>query len=197
VREPGRLRHGVPVPESHLFATWAEVRAFVTHRAERSWCLKYPTGCGAAGHRLLKRETPEPRGWPLPYLVQEFIRLDRPEVYRLYCAGGDLFGWVARRFPADVPVSPWVAHARGARYERAGQAPAPALTAARQALVATGLLDSFGCVDLLRRPDGAWLVLEVGTDGMYNHVDRDVGDPVLEGELRERIAAAFGRGARP
>src|SRR5262249_2687087 len=100
-------------------------------------------------------------------------------------------GWIARRFPAGAKASPWVAHARGARYERSGEAPAAALVAARAALVATELIGSFGCVDLLRKPSGEWVVLEVGTDGLVNHVDRELGDPELEWEIQRRIAEAF------
>jgi hypothetical protein len=58
-------------------------------------------------------------------------------------------------------------------------------------LQATGLLSSFGCVDLLRRPSGEWVVLEVGTDGMFNHVDRDLGLPEVEQDLQRRVAEAF------
>ena len=114
-----------------------------------------------------------------------------PEVYRTYCAGGELFGWVARRFPIETLPSPWVAHARDARYVQLSEPPAQALLAARRSLEATGLLHSFGCVDLIQRPTGEWLVLEVGTDGLFNHVDRELGIPELENELQERLAAAF------
>ena len=34
------------------------------------------------------------------------------------------------------------------------------------------------------------MVLEVGTDGLHNHIDRDLGDPELERELR-RVAESF------
>jgi hypothetical protein len=62
-------------------------------------------------------------------------------------------------------------------------------------LAAAGLLGSFGCVDLIRHPEtGAWLVLEVGTDGVHNHVDRDIGDAGFERELLQRIVGAFWRG---
>ena len=61
--------------------------------------------------------------------------------------------------------------------------------------MAAQLWDSFGCVDLLHKPTGEWVVLEVGTDGLFNHVDRDVGDAELQGELHRRIAAAFWRAA--
>ena len=55
-------------------------------------------------------------------------------------------------------------------------------------------LESFGCVDLLRRPAGEWVVLEVGTDGLFNHVDRDLGDATIGNEILRRISAAFWRG---
>lgn len=184
-------RGGVPTPRTYLVDSLAEAEWIQAAEPAREWCLKYPTGCGAAGHRMLAPGLALPPGWPRPLVVQEFIRLDRPEVFRLYAAGSWLFGWVARRFPEGVRTSPWVAHARGARYEPVGDAPAEAADAARAALAATGLLDSFGCVDLLRRPTGEWVVLEVGTDGLFNHVDRDLGLPALEAELDRRVAAAF------
>ena len=70
-------------------------------------------------------------------------------------------------------------------------APIEAVAAARSAMEAVGLLESFGCVDLLQRPTGEWLVLEVGTDGMFNHVDRNLGLPELELEIQRRVAASF------
>jgi hypothetical protein len=182
---------GVPTPETRLVGSLAEAERLRASEPGREWCVKYPTGCGASGHRLLTAGLTLPGDWPRPLLLQEFIRLERPEVYRLYAAGGDLFGWVARRFPAGVKPSPWVAHARGARYELAGEAPAGAVAAARVALGAAELLGSFGCADLLRRPTGEWVVLEVGTDGLYNHVDRDLGLPELEREIERRVAEAF------
>lgn len=181
---------GVPTPETRLVGSLAEAEQVLAETG-REWCLKFPTGCGASGHRMLVGGMRLPADWPLPLVVQEFIRLDRPEVYRTYGAGGELFGWVARRFPREVKPSPWVAHARGARYESAGAPPAGALATARAALTAAGLLESFGCVDLLCRPTGEWVVLEVGTDGMFNHVDRDLGIPELEQEMQCRVAEAF------
>lgn len=188
--------HGVPTPETRLMDTFDAVRRFVGQRTDREWCLKYPTGCGASGHRMVSAVDAEPRNWPRPFVVQEFIRMDRPEVYRTYGARGELFGWVVRRFPDGMRSSDWVAHARGARYVALADPPSTAREAARRALVATDLLDSFGCVDLLRRPTGEWVVLEVGTDGLFNHVDRDLGDSKLEDEILRRINAAFWRGAR-
>jgi hypothetical protein len=188
-------RAAVPVPETHLFDTWEAVQRFCAARRETQWCLKFPTACGASGHRLLT-DDPPPARWPVPFVVQEFVRLAHPEVYRTYAAGGDTFGWVVRRFPAGTKPSPWVAHARGAVYERAGQAPPAATVVARAALAATGLLDSFGCADLLQRPTGEWVVLEVGTDGLVNHVDRALGDVALETELIQRVAGAFRKWVR-
>lgn len=190
------IEHCVPTPETHLLDSFDDVLRLVREHPGGEWCLKYPTGCGASGHRMITEASSEPANWPRPYIFQEFIRLERPEVYRTYCAAGELFGWVARRFPEGTRLSPWVAHARGARYVRLGEPPTEALEAARRALVATGLWDSFGCVDLLRRPTGEWLVLEVGTDGLFNHVDRDLGDEDFERELHQRVADAFWKAAR-
>lgn len=188
--------HGVPTPITHLLRSFAEVRAHVADHPETEWCLKYPTSCGGTGHRLVTATTEEPANWPTPFILQEFIRLERPEVHRTYCAGGELFGWVSRRFPEGTRSSPWVAHARGARYVNLGDLPADVVEPARRALIAAGLHDSFGCVDLLRRPTGEWVVLEVGTDGIFNHVDRELDDSDLERELDQRIAKAFWRVAQ-
>jgi hypothetical protein len=188
--------HGVPSPETHLLDSFDQVLRFVREHPGSEWCLKYPTSCGASGHRLISEASAEPPNWPRPFIVQEFIRLECPEVYRTYCAAGELFGWVARRFPEGTRLSPWVAHARGACYVRLDEPPAAALEGARRALVATGLWDSFGCADLLRKPTGEWVVLEVGTDGLFNHVDRDLGDQEFERELHRRVADAFWKAAR-
>lgn len=184
-------KHRVPAPDTHLFDDFSEVTSFVITQKESEWCLKFPTSCGANGHRMLTEQSQEPPDWPRPFIVQEFIRLPQPEVFRTYCAAGELFGWVVRRFPEGTPASPWVAHARGARYQSLGDAPSAARQSARQALAAADLFDSFGCVDLLCRPNGQWLALEVGTDGLHNHVDRDLGDPVFERILSERVSTAF------
>jgi hypothetical protein len=191
-------RAGVPIPETHLLHTWDEVCQIRVSRPETQWCLKFPTACGASGHRMLT-ETPPPTWWPAPFVVQEFVCLEQPAVHRTYAVGGVTFGWMVRRFPAGKQASPWVAHARGAVYERADEAPEAAITVARAALAATGLLGSFGCVDLLQRPSGEWLALEVGTDGLANHVDRALGDATTETEVARRIAEAFWKwvGAAP
>jgi hypothetical protein len=184
------IEHRVPTPRTRLFEDFKEVSKFLHAHSVSEWCLKYPTGCGANGHRMLAEGSQEPPNWPRPFIVQEFIRLPQPEVFRTYCAAGELFGWVVRRFPEGAPVSPWVAHAKGAHYVSLGEAPVEACQPACQALGAAGLWNSFGCVDLLRRPTGEWVVLEVGTDGLYNHVDRDLGDPEFEGVLNEKVATA-------
>lgn len=185
-------RDGVPTPITHLLDTPEEVCRFVEGARDLEWCLKWPIACGASGHRLITRLVGVPNDWPRPYVVQEFIRLDDPIVYRTYAAGSHVFGWNVRRFPPGARRSDWVAHVRGARYLTLGRPPAEASAAATAAFRATGLLDSFGCADLMRRPTGDWVVLEVGTDGIYNHVDRDVGDAQFERELEERVATAFG-----
>lgn len=189
-------RGRVPTPATELPDTFDDVLAVVRAAPEREWCLKYPTGCGAIGHRLVTTESTEPPNWPRPFVLQEFVRCERPEVFRTYCAGGELFGWVVRRFPLDVRPSPWVAHARGARYVVLTERPGAASEVARRALEATGLWTSFGCVDLLHKPTGEWVALEVGTDGIFNHIDREIGDAELEGELQFRVANAFWSAAR-
>jgi len=184
-------QHHVPTPATHLVENPEDLASFLMSKNGTQWCLKYPLASGAFGHRLLTADAKIPPDWPRPIIVQEFIPLERPEVYRTYGANGGVFGWVARRFPAGSKSSPWVAHARGARYEAAGSLPPPAAEAAELALRASGLLDSFGCVDLLQRPTGEWVVLEVGTDGIFNHVDRELNDPHLEVEINRRIACSF------
>jgi glutathione synthase/RimK-type ligase-like ATP-grasp enzyme len=182
---------GVPIPETRLLASMDEAERMLVDHPNQEWCLKFPTGCGATGHRRLISGMALPKNWPLPLLVQEFIRLDRPEVFRMYAAGGELFGWVVRRFPEGVSTTPWVAHARGARYGDPGSATVTAIDAAKAALSAVGLLETFGCVDLMRRATGEWVVLEVGTDGVFNHVDRELGMPTLELEIARRVAETF------
>lgn len=157
--------------------------------------MKWPIGCGASGHRMISVDDENSPGadWPRPFVLQKFIRLARPEVFRLYAIGGETFGWNARRFPSGSPASPYspfVAHARGARYEDAGPLPPDAEATARAALEAAGLLGSFGCADLMRDADGRWLALEVNTDGVWQHVDRDVQPRSILDELNVRLARA-------
>jgi hypothetical protein len=185
--------HGVPTPRTHLVNDRHEVLRLVALERDIEWCLKWPIACGASGHRLINSPESVPEDWPRPYVVQEFIRLDEPTVFRTYAAGGDIFGWNVRQFPAGVKKSAWVAHAHGARYTILGDPPANALNAARQAMEATGLLGSFGCADLMQGASGEWIVLEVGTDGVFNHVDRDLENLAFQQELDRRLAKAFWR----
>ena len=181
----------VPTPETTICRSVEELKNFAIARSDKQWCLKYPTGIGATGHRLFTPDVSLPPDWPQPFVLQEFIELSRPEVYRTYCAGGSIFGWVVRRHPDETSTDPWVAHAKGARYERCGDIPAEAARAAKAAFIATSLLHSFGCADLLNSPTKGWIVLEVGTDGIFNHVDRDIGISQLKNEIDRRIAEAF------
>lgn len=181
----------IPTPETHLVDKLEDVYELLDRNRSRKWCLKYPLACGGSGHRMLTGDVRIPADWPRPFLVQEFIAMDKPEVYRTYCAGGEIFGWIARRFPPETRSSPWVAHVRGARYEREEGPPEQAIAVAHATLSSVELLSSFGCVDLIPSTDGDWLVLEVGTDGMFNHVDRDINDADLEKEIQKRITEAF------
>jgi hypothetical protein len=124
--------HGVPTPETYLLHTFPEVVRHVCQHSGIEWCLKYSTGCVASGHRLITGASDEPPNWPRPFIVQEFIRMERPEVNRMYCATGEMFGWIVRRFPEGARTSPWVAHARGARYVRLVPSPSEALEVARR-----------------------------------------------------------------
>lgn len=178
----------VPTPRTMLVDDLHRPSDFATTSSDR-WVVKYPTSSGASGHRFLDDPTPIATNWPRPFVVQQFVELDQPEVYRLYAVAGAIFGWNVRRFAPDQEPSPWVAHATGASYIQLGHAPIEAVDAARAALASCDLLTSFGCVDLLAGPDG-WLVLEVGTDGIAGHVDRDVGEP-LATEIDRRLAEAF------
>ena len=184
----------VPIPQTHLFEDTQSMRAFLNDNGASKWVLKWPTGCGGAGHRLIRCGDEIPDPWPRPFVVQRFIEMERPEVFRLYAVAGELFGWNARRL-APGANELFVAHARGAFYAEAGMAPAAAVAVARRALQATGLLASFGCADLLRDPNGDWLALEVNTDGLWMHVDRDAPAPIAAA-IEAKLATAFGRYCR-
>jgi len=181
---------GVPVPETHLVDTADAVRAFPARHPEQRWVLKWPLGCGAMGHQLIGPETAITQLWMPPFLVQELVELETPVVYRLFGVGGATFGWSVRKFGPEAPRSPWVAVARGAHFERVGEAPAEAVAQGRRALAATGLLDSFGCADLLQRPEGEWVVLEVNTDGISEFSLREFGIPEITNELNARMGSA-------
>ena len=184
------IKNSITIPQTYLINTYSEVLAFIQNTTEQ-WCLKYPIGCGASGHRMIRDLQDIPQTWLQPYVVQKFIKLKELQVFRLYCAGGILFGWNRRKFTSQDNCSPWVAHANGAVYEVLKEAPEEAKNLTSKALKACELYDSFGCVDLLQDNDGNWLVLEVGTDGIFNHVDRNIGNSDLELEINQKIAAAF------
>ena len=155
------------------------------------WILKYPTGCGGINHRMIQSVSDIPDNWPQPFLIQEFIESIQPAVYRFYCVDGHLFGFNARKFSDPEISTPWVSHANGARYVY-GEIPSPeAIEVAKSALIATGLYYSFGVVDLIQDIKGRWYALEVGTDGIYNHVDRDLANDDLLNEINQRLAIAF------
>jgi glutathione synthase/RimK-type ligase-like ATP-grasp enzyme len=183
--------YGVARPQTFILETTADVESVLTEYKNRSWILKYPTGCGGMNHRILEDTSEIPTKWPKPYILQEFIQSIQPEVYRFYCIDGDLFGFNARRFSSPEITIPWVSHANGARYCHAETPNLEAIETAKAALIATGLYDSFGVVDLVKDIDRNWYALEVGTDGIYNHVDRDIDNDNLLDEINERLAIAF------
>lgn len=182
--------NNIDIPETYLINTYQEVCDFIQNQTGQ-WCLKYPIGCGASGHKIIDNSQQIPQKWLKPYVVQKFIKLDRLQVFRLYCAGGILFGWNRRRYSSEKNSSPWVAHAQGAVYEILGTPPQQVEILATKALKATHLFESFGCVDLLLDNNGNWLVLEVGTDGIFNYVDRNIDNPNLEAEIERKITDAF------
>ncbi|MBE9115901.1 hypothetical protein IQ249_08350 [Lusitaniella coriacea LEGE 07157] len=187
-------KYNIPIPKTVLLNSKREVETLLLQENQCQWCLKYPTSCGASGHRILGTIDDIPDRFPKPYIVQEFIEMRNPEVYRLYCVAGDIFGWNVRKFARDRgkgQKSPWVAHARGACYAFPTPSIAPPLELARTVLAHAQLIDSFGCIDLIKRENGEWLVLEIGTDGIFNHVDRNLGLPQLEKQIEKKIVNAF------
>lgn len=184
-------QHDVATPATFLLDTITEMRAFLRDNSAQRWVLKWPIGCGGTGHRIISADDDVPADWPRPFVVQRFIEMKRPEVFRIYGVAGELFGWNARRFAPNVESpDPFVAHARGAFYDEAGVATTAAIEVARRALQAADLLDSFGCADLLHDENGDWWVLEVNTDGRWMHVDRETL-PTIAREIESRLAVAF------
>lgn len=184
-------QQGVATPRTYLLDSQLEVQRLLEREDGSRWVLKWPTGCGATGHRMIEAGVPLLLDWPKPYVVQQFIQLEVPEVYRLYAVAGETFGWNARRFPKGGKTSPFVAHAQGARYELESELPEEAKEQAIRALRATRLFDSFGCADLMKDSNGRWLVLEVNTDGLFNHVDRDIDVGNIASDIDDRLAQAF------
>jgi glutathione synthase/RimK-type ligase-like ATP-grasp enzyme len=182
--------HNVVRPKTFILDSRSDVKAILDRFDRQRWILKYPTGCGGIHHRIIEDVSQIPAKWPRPFLIQEFIEAIEPAVYRFYCVDGDLFGFNARKFADPDVASPWVSHANGARYEYSENPTQQSIEVAKSALIATGLYDSFGAVDLIRDVNDRWYALEVGTDGIYNHVDRDLDNDSLLDEINERLAIA-------
>jgi len=134
--------------------------------------------------------------WRPPLLVQEFIALPDPGVHRLYSVANEPALWLVRSYPPGTPSSPWVSREHGAVPSLLGEPPAAAVRAAMAAMRAVGVADSFGCADLLRTPDGRWLVLEVNTDGVYQFIPREIGLPAYTAKLNELLRRALRRRSR-
>lgn len=178
-------------PTTFVVSSPAEIAGILKEYDSKRWILKYPTGCGGMNHRIIRDIAEIPDRWPQPFLIQEFIESERPAVYRVYGVNGDLFGFNARKFASPEIANPWVSHANGASYVYDETPDRQAIEVAKSALIATGLYHSFGVVDLVRDIHDKWYALEVGTDGIYNHVDRDIDNNDLLDELNERLAIAF------
>ena len=63
----------VAMPTTVLFDTEDEVSDFAADHLDRRWVLKYPIGCGAAGHRIVTPTMAFRDDWPTPFIVQQFI----------------------------------------------------------------------------------------------------------------------------
>ena len=183
-------KNKIPSPRTYLCERY-EVDSILEKQSKRVWCVKWPFGCGASGHKIIKTSADIKSSWPTPIILQEFISLEKPIVYRMYCAGRRLFGWNKREFDEQTKQSPWVAHARGARYVALDHPNQKVLDLCEYTFRVTGLYESFGCIDLLQDRKGDWLVLETGTDGIFNYVDRDIGISEIEKKIDLYIADAF------
>jgi hypothetical protein len=183
--------YSVKRPTTLILQTSQEIQSILKNTDDNRWILKYPTGCGGMHHRIIQNASEIPKKWPQPFLLQKFIESIQPEVYRFYCVDRDLFGFNVRRFSSSEIFTPWVSHANGAKYNYGEVPSAEAIDVARLALIATGLYESFGVVDLVKDIRGSWYALEVGTDGIYNYVDRDIDNNDLLDEINERLAIAF------
>lgn len=183
--------HNVKRPKTFIIESLQEVESFLSEYDRHSWVLKYPIGCGGIHHRIVENVSQIPEQWESPYLLQKFIKSSKSQVYRVYCIDKDLFSFNVRKFLSPENTSPWVSHANGARYSYEENSNKEAIKVAKTALIATGLYDSFGVVDLVEDISGNWYALEVGTDGIYNYVDRDIDNNILSDEINERLAIAF------
>ncbi|MBP6913215.1 MAG: hypothetical protein KBC00_01240 [Candidatus Levybacteria bacterium] len=193
-------KNGVPTPETHLVKDTPQTEDFLKQHSEKEWILKYPTGLATRGHTIVDSEKMvklDAEGyfthldWQKPFIVQEFVRHENPEVYRTYCVDGEIFAWNVRKLPDGVKPKDLVAHAVGARYFPLEQPTEEAMDVSRKALEAVQLFSAFGVVDLIKSKDGKLLVLEVGTDGIDTIVDRDFDNPTLTQELNLRIKNAL------
>lgn len=184
-------KYKVPRPKTFLANNEREAELILSEYPQIRWILKYPIGCGGINHQFIQSVSEIPHGWLKPFILQEFVELERPSVYRLYCVDGEIFGFNARRFIDKNNQNPWVSHANGAVYEYGENYDKQARETAKIALVATDLYNTFGVVDLLKSKDNEWYVLEVGTDGIYNYVDRDLENQNLFDEINEKLAKAF------
>jgi glutathione synthase/RimK-type ligase-like ATP-grasp enzyme len=184
---------GVSIPESCLFDDFATARTFALADRHRRWLLKWPLGSGAVGHTIIDHDTCVTPIWKPPFLIQEFIALERPVVHRLFGCGGELFGFNVRTFPSGTASKPLVSTHAGATFSLAGIAPPAVADQACRALSAFGLLSTFGCVDLILPPDGHVYVLEVNADGLHQFVNRVPGVPGLAREMTDRLRVAFHR----
>jgi glutathione synthase/RimK-type ligase-like ATP-grasp enzyme len=184
---------GVSIPETRLFDDFEIARAFALLDPDRRWLLKWPVGSGSVGHTLIDRDSRVTPLWNPPFLIQEFVALERPEIHRVMGCDGELFGFTVRSFPPGTPSSPLVSTHRGAIFGLAGSIPPEVARQARLALSAFGLFSTFGCVDLIVPPGAPVLVLEVNADGLSQFVDRMPGLPGLCRETGERLRAAIHR----
>jgi glutathione synthase/RimK-type ligase-like ATP-grasp enzyme len=185
------IEGGVVIPETHLLDSIESLFTFYERRKDKEWVLKWPVGCSGMGHQMLNLNVQITPFWQPPFLVQEFIRLERPEVYRLYATDGETFGWVVRRSPPGKITSPWVSYSQGAEVEFFATPPQRVIPEVVRALKATGLQESFGAVDMIQSQEGRWLVLEVNTDGVFNYVERNVPSLELKGLLDHSVAQSF------
>jgi len=180
--------YNVARPATYILENEDEISKVLASGDE--YLLKYPTSCGANGHYMVSLPFKSKKGWPKPYLLQKFIRVRAPKVYRLYCVSGLAVGSNVRKFDGDTDKI-LVAHAQGAKYSFDESVDALGIKMGLQAINSVGLGKSFGVVDLVKDIHGNWLVLEIGTDGIYNIVDRDYSNEQFDALLHSKIAESF------
>jgi hypothetical protein len=183
--------HKVKTPETHLIKSHDEIKKFIGLRRDKKWCLKFPLSCGAAGHCELTHNFKLPADCPTPYVIQEFIQLEDPKVFRTYGYRGKILALSLRYFPTGKKVSPWVSHAKGAKYGHINRIPKIIEQISLHALEAVDLHKTYGVVDLISSEEGEWYILEVGTDGIFTHVDYDLSNDFIKNSHIQRIGQAF------